>query len=583
MALSGRAYDVLVHLVENRERVVTKDDLLKAVWPRVVVEENNLNQAISVLRRTLGDSRESPKFILTVAGRGFRFIADVTNEPSLMSPGAAGQPEVVAIAAPAPAPSPPRTAPESVTRRSVIVGLGVAGVLGTSAVLWRSRPTGNRQLPTTIAVLPFAPLIGGSGDEALELGMADTLINRLSVLPGVVVTPFSSVRRYAGINQNPVSAGRELAVAAVIEGHVQVRHDRVRLTARLLRVADGSALWSGSFDERLSDFFSVQDLLAQQLVDALALDVPDAARRRLVRNFTDDVEAWQLYLNGRYHWDTRMTEDGLRRAREYYEAASRLDPGFALPVVGLADVWAVLGVFGIVPPVEAFTSAMEAARRAIGLDAKLAEAHASLGHSLTQFERDWRGGERLYRYALTLKPSYGQAMMWLANNQLFQGHLRKALEDGRHAQLLEPASLTFAANVGMIDYFLRDYAAAEKQLTKLVEAVPAAGLPRRHLARVRLAQGDGKAALALLDGIDPLGPGWFSDLGRAYAAAGRDADARSEIKRLEEFGRRGFGVGYDIALIRMGLREPAGALDALERCIDDHSQLVGFINVEPCV
>ena len=121
----------------------------------------------------------------------------------------------------------------------------------------------------------------------------------------------------------------------------------------------------------------------------------------------------------------------------------------------------------------------------------------------------------------------------------------------------------------------------QRQLTKLVEAVPAAGLPRRHLARVRLAQGDGKAALALLDGIDPLGPGWFSDLGRAYAAAGRDADARSEIERLEEFGRRGFGVGYDIALIRMGLREPAGALDALERCIDDRSQLVGFINVEP--
>ncbi len=369
----------------------------------------------------------------------------------------------------------------------MIVGLGVAGILGTSAVLWRSRPTGNRQLPTTIAVLPFAPLIGGSGDEALELGMADTLINRLSVLPGVVVTPFSSVRRYAGINQNPVSAGRELAVAAVIEGHVQVRHDRVRLTARLLRVADGSALWSGSFDERLSDFFSVQDLLAQQLVDALALDVPDAARRRLVRNFTDDVEAWQLYLNGRYHWDTRMTEDGLRRAREYYEAASRLDPGFALPVVGLADVWAVLGVFGIVPPVEAFTSAMEAARRAIGLDAKLAEAHASLGHSLTQFERDWRGGERLYRYALSLKPSYGQAMMWLANNQLFQGHLRKALEDGRHAQLLEPASLTFAANVGMIDYFLRDYAAAD-ETTHEARGSRTGGRPATATSRARTAR-----------------------------------------------------------------------------------------------
>jgi Flp pilus assembly protein TadD len=171
--------------------------------------------------------------------------------------------------------------------------------------------------------------------------------------------------------------------------------------------------------------------------------------------------------------------------------------------------------------------------------------------------------------------------MWLANNQLFQGHRREALEEGRRAQSVEPASLTFAANVGMIQYYLRDYDAAQAQLTKLVEAAPQAGLPRRHLARVHLARGDGKAALALLDGLAPYGPGWFSDRGRAFAAVGRSEDARVEIARLEDLGRLGFGVACDIALVCMGLREPGAALDALERSVRDRSQMVGFINVEP--
>jgi DNA-binding winged helix-turn-helix (wHTH) protein/TolB-like protein len=278
LAQAGRAFDVLSYLIEHRAHVVGKDELLRAVWPHVVVEENNLNQAISILRKALGDSRDSPNFILTVAGRGYRFIADVTSEPSGAAASPPDPPEAGAVA-------PALPAQPSLTRRQVIAGVAVAGAIGAGAVLWLSRSPAVPSLPTTIAVLPFEPLVG-SGDQALELGMAETLINRLSVLPGVVVTPFSSVRPYAGRSQNPLAAGRELAVAAVIEGHVQVREDRVRLTARLLKVADGSALWSGTFDERLSDFFAVQDTLAQQLVDALAVPVPDATRRRLVQNYT---------------------------------------------------------------------------------------------------------------------------------------------------------------------------------------------------------------------------------------------------------------------------------------------------------
>jgi DNA-binding winged helix-turn-helix (wHTH) protein/Flp pilus assembly protein TadD len=528
LPVSGRAYDVLLYLVENRDRVVTKDELLKAVWPRTFVEENNLNQAVSSLRRALGDSREAPRLILTVAGRGYRFIGDA-------------QPEIAGAAVRATEPAVP---------------------------------------PKSVAVLPFLPLVGASGDQALELGMADTLINRLSALPGVAVSPLSSVRRFAGIEVSPISAGEELNVSSIVEGHIQVRDGRVHVNARLLQVADGTAAWSGSFDERIGDFFAVQNALAGQLASALAVHLTDDARRQLSRRHTNDVEAWQLYINGQYQFSQR-NPDGLRRAIEFYEAAEARDPQFALPVAGLADAWAVLGVFLVLPPGEVFPRARTAAERAIALDPQLGEAHAALGHVLVQFDRDWQGGEQLYRRALSLKPTYAQATMWHANNCLFQGRQAEALREGQHAQSLEPTSFAFAANVGMIRYFLRDYDTAIAQLASVVEAAPAAELPRRHLARIHIARRNGEAALQLIEHLPDVGPGWFGDRGRAYATLGRVDEARAELAKMDALARKGFGVSYEAALVHVALGDKDATLAALERALRDSSQLIGFLNSEP--
>jgi len=527
LPVTGRAYDVLLYLVENCDRVVTKDELLKAVWPRTFVEENNLNQAVSSLRRALGDSREAPRLILTVAGRGYRFIGDA-------------QPETAAAV----------------------------------------RATEPAMPPKSVAVLPFLPLVGTSGDQALELGMADTLINRLSALPGVAVAPLSSVRRFAGVEVSPISAGEELNVSSIVEGHIQVRDGRVHVNARLLQVADGTAAWSGSFDERIGDFFAVQNALAGQLASVLAVHLTDDARRQLSRRHTNDVEAWQLYINGQYHFSQR-NPDGLRRAIEFYEAAEARDPQFALPVAGLAGAWAVLAVFNIMPPGEVLPRARTAAERAIALDPQLAEAHAALGHVLVQFDRDWQGGEQLYRRALSLKPAYAQATLWLANNCLYQGRHAEALREGQHAQSLEPASFAFAANVGMIRYFLRDYDTAIAQLASVVEAAPAAELPRRHLARIHIARRDGEAALQLIEHLPDVGPGWFGDRGRAYATLGRVEEARAELAKLETLARKGFGVGYEAALVHIALGDKDAALASLERALRDSSQLIGFLNSEP--
>jgi DNA-binding winged helix-turn-helix (wHTH) protein/TolB-like protein/Flp pilus assembly protein TadD len=607
VAISSRAYEALLYLIENRARLVSKDELLKAVWPRAIVEENNLNQAVSVLRRALGDTREAPQVIVTVAGRGYRFVAEVQVESDgeplpapitpikLSTPGPSTTPRTPDASAPpaekaavsaepaaaVPAAEARRSQAPSPARRRALVGLvGAAMAFGAGGLWWARRDPGATRLPRSIAVLPFKPLVARAGDEALELGIAETLINRLSGLPGVAVSPLSSVRRFDGADQDPVEAGRTLEVAAVIEGHVQFEADRVRLTARLLDVRDGSALWTGSFDERSSDFFTVQDSLARQLVEALSVDLSDEAQRRLIRHYTEDVEAWQLYLNGRYHWD-RKSEDGLRKAIQYYEAAERRDPRFALPAAGLADVWAVFGVFGILPPGVAFPRARQAAERAVALDRQLAEAQAALGHVQVQQSRDWTGGERLYRLALTLNPTYAQAVMWLANNHAYQDRLPEALVEARQAQSLEPMNLTFAANVGMIQTFARNYNAAISQLVGLVEAAPQAVVARNHLARAYCLRGEPKKAVQVLEGYPQPAPGSFSNLGRAYALDGQVESARREIGRVEALGTHGFGVGYDLALIHAALGEKPAALDALERGVADGSQMIGFLNCEP--
>ncbi len=306
--LSGRAYDVLAYLVENRDRVVSKDELIKAVWPHSVVEDNNLNQAISTVRRALGDSRDTPRFIVTVAGRGYQFIGDVHplveatveareiagRQPSYpIRPGSSDvsvSGTELALSA-----SSQAIVPEGhVSRRVVLSGLAVAAVtaIGTG-VLW-NRSRQRSRLPRTIAVLPFKPLLPEARNPAMELGVTELLINRLSRLPGVVVAPLSSVMRFGATEADPLEAGRKLGVEAVVDGRLHVHEDRVRLTARLLEVDDGSSLWANNFTEPVGELLAVQDTLALQLVNALTMELSNETRSGVLAKETSDVEAWQL-------------------------------------------------------------------------------------------------------------------------------------------------------------------------------------------------------------------------------------------------------------------------------------------------
>jgi tetratricopeptide (TPR) repeat protein len=367
-----------------------------------------------------------------------------------------------------------------------------------------------------------------------------------------------------------------------VDGYVQIQQDDVRLTARLLDVATGESLWAGNYTDKLGNFFAVQDALVTQLVDTLAVQIPADARQRLVARSTTDAEAWQLYANGRYQLE-RRDANAMLRAKEFFQAAIDRDPQFALAITGLSEACALSGTFALVPPGEAFEQARTAAQRALAIDPQLPPALVALGHVKTQLDHDWSAGRRLYQQALSLAPNAAWTYAFLALNTTQSGLLNNAIEQIGRAQALEPAAVAFMALGGYIRYHARQFDAARRQLSRILETAPGAVLPRQFLARVLLAQGDAKSVIQLLEGHNDAAPGSYSNLGRAYALTGNLDGAHEEIARVESEGAKGFGVGFDLALLHLALDDRQQALAALERGVDDHSQMIGYIDVDPAL
>ena len=632
MQLSARAFDVLVHLVGNRERIVGKDELLNAVWPRSVVEDNNLSQAITAVRRALGDSRDAPRFVATIAGRGYQFVCEVVAvptgesalapicapsedvdrwvpddamrsvdqagatpsgyslttgqrdpaEPAGSSGGTAAAHPQAAIRVAKSGPVAVTHRPASLSRRVVLGGLGATAIAAIGAsLLWHRGRAASRR-PRSIAVLPFRPLLADARNPALELGVTEQLINRLSRIPGIVVAPLSSVITYAGDGTDPLDAGRKLGVDAVVDGRIQVQDQRIRLTARLLAVDDGAALWANSFTEMQGELLAVQDSLAAQIYTAMAVELSEEARSRMLTRETTDVEAWQLYANGRFQVDRRNAA-GLERAIEYLEAALRRDPRFARAAAWLADAHTLTAVFGLASPRVAFERARRAAEQALELDPMLPDAHMAMGHVMVQGERRFAAGRERQLRALQLEPRFARSRTQLALVLCQIGDVAGATEEMRKAVAHEPGSPAIAAVQGWIAYHARKFDEAERHLQRVVETYPDVGLARHFLARVLLAGKRGTEVVRLLANTSYPAPTAFSDIGRAYAQSGDAAAARSEVARLEALGTRGFGVGFDLALIHLELGERERALGALAHGVDDLSQLMGYVNVEPAL
>jgi DNA-binding winged helix-turn-helix (wHTH) protein/TolB-like protein/Tfp pilus assembly protein PilF len=564
--LTPRVYDTLLFLVEHAGELLDKRRLMQAIWPNLVVEENNLDQQISTLRHVFGERHGENRYIVTVRGRGYRFAAPVrVAEPA--TPASVVEPSS-SVGAPRP----------RVARKFAIAATVAGLVIAAAIALWPERvaraPMGDNP---ELAVLPFRPLTPADRNESLELGMAETLIAGLNGA-GLAVRPLSAVRRFGGAEQDAVLAGRELGVTAVLEGYIQRDRDRLRVSARLLDVTGGEQLWASAYDERFTDIFTVQDAIAERVRAALMPELVGASAAP--RLHTQDAEAYQLYVNGRFH---RLlgTEGGLRRALTYFDDAIARDPSFAEAYVGVAEAHSTLAVFGSVEPRDAFPQAQQAVEKALELAPDLGAAHASVGHIKYLWEHDWAGAERALRRALDLDRNYAPAHQYLGLSLSVGGRFEEGLAHLREAAALDASSPVYSALIGMVLAYERRYDEAIAQLTSTLEMDPALPTAHTYLALAYLRRGDLDEALRHVSVVASPTVGSMGYVGQIHALSGRRAEALAEIESLVALSRDRYVPAYDIATIYAALGDVEQTFVWLERAFEDRSPLIGWLAWDP--
>lgn len=571
--LTGKVFETLVYLVERAEQTLDRDLLLGAIWPGVVVEENSLSQNISTLRQALGEVRGENRYILTIPRKGYRFVAKVRQVDDMV---AATIPDTPA------APLPARTP----WRRNRIAWIGasvlVVAIAAISLALVSARAP--QTVPVsghTLAILPFKPLVPAERNESLELGMTESLIASLGQQGARAIAPLSSVRRYAALDQDALVAGRELGVESVLDGTLQRRGDRLRVSARLVRVADGQQLWAESFDQPFTTLFEVQDAIAAKVARALPLRGTEESAPRGAP-YTRDPEAFALYASGRLAW-TRQTEPSLLQAIGFYQQAIARDPNYALAYSGLADSYAVLGVFGMRAPNEVFPQARLAVQKALAIDPDLAAAHAALGHIMVQYDRDWDGAAREYARAKQLDPSIALTYHRRSILYALQGDTERALAESARARELEPLWLGPRAFTGHIYYYAGRYDEAIRILEQVLALDDRVNSARGFLIRSLIAKGDYARALDEIDKHPLQAQGSNAFRAQALALAGQRAAVRAELDRVLALSKERYVAAYDIAMIYVVLGDKENAFQWLERAIEDRSTPIGFLARDPAL
>lgn len=570
--LTAKAFDTLCALVERRDRVVGKDELLATVWAGRVVEENNLTQAIAALRRAFGTDGQDHRYIVTVPGRGYRFVAEVS-EDDVVAGARDSQPA-------APASGVPRASHRP--RRALVAGALLSAMVLFAAAAWRwhappAPPAVAGQAPvTTLAVLPFRPLSPSPRDAWLELGLADTLVTRLARSPGVLVNPLASSQRVAAAEPDPLAAGRALGAAYVVEGTTQRIGDQVRVNARLLSVDGGGTRWSGTFDARSDRVFTLQDRIGDAVTSALALQPPPDAHATSACEGGDD-EAFRALLRARHALNRR--DPGTIAA---FHAAIRRDPACARAYAGLALAHLFMA-HNDAPPADAFPLAKAAADQALRIDPDAADAHMARGRYLQLHAWDWRGAEAELRRALALNPSLADAHFALAHLLVTTGRFEEGLAEMRQARGLDPFSPLFnALEAGFLSAAGRPEA-AQARLARALELEPDFWIALLVRGGLALDRGDTAAAVADLERAaarSRRASQVLAVLAFAYVADGRRAQAHALLRDLQERAATGYVPAINLAAVHLALGDEARALDELERARQARDIRVAFLGID---
>jgi DNA-binding winged helix-turn-helix (wHTH) protein/tetratricopeptide (TPR) repeat protein len=516
LEIPPRAADLLAALVAEAGEVVPKEELLRRVWPDTFVEEANLSVNVSILRKALGDQPDGRPWIQTVSRRGYRFLGPVRAQA---------------------------------------------------------------EAPRSLAVLPFSSLGPAEDDRALGLGMADALITRLAATGRVAVRPTGAVRRFAGADGDPVEAGRQLGVEAVLDGRLQRSGTRLRLTLQLVPTTGGAPLWAERFDEEITNLFAVEDRVAERVAAALVAELSAEDRQRLGHRATESLEAYQAYCRGRFFWG-RFSRPWIEKAMQCFHEATTHDPRYALPHAGLADAFLVAGFAAALPPRDAWALAEASSRQALALDDSLPEPHVSAGFLRLLQAWDWQGAEQELRRAVELAPSSPAPHHWLGFLLDLRGRRDEAAASLRRAEELDPLSMVGSALVGLHHALGGDHEAELAHARRTLELDPnqflghwAVGGALQNLGRHDEAVAEHLLARDLAEGtgfVEPV-------LARSLALAGRVDEARARLAAGEASG----ASPYQAATVHLALGESDRALELLGAAADGRDPWIVLLEVDP--
>ena len=592
--LNPKTLDLLVVLIESRGEVLTKDTLLEKVWPDQIIEEGNLKVHVSALRKAFHQIGNDHRFIVTVPGRGYSFVADLENfsndevvvethrystivtEKSEDMVDEVDVREQALIAQPAPA---------LITQKGVVtISLSIL-VIAAGLGFWfftRSTPV-SPALIETIAVMPFVNESGNADLEYLSDGMTESLINSLSSVPRLSVKARSSVFRYKGKEMSPKEAGSDLGVQAVLSGRFVERGDQFTLYLSLVDVRTGDQIWGDQYTRTVTEIVSLQNQIARDVSRKLRSRLSGADEQKVAKNYTDNAEAYRLYLKGRYFWN-KFTPDDHLKAVEYFKQALARDPNYALAYVGLADTYGASATNSWIPPREGYLKSKTAVLKALEIDNTLAQGHASLGamHMFSDF--NWVAAEQEYKRALELDANYEIAHELYAYLLTALRRHDEAIAEAKRALEIDPLSANLSDDLALAYVLARRYDEGAQQNLLTLEIEPDRTDTIYRLGNIYTLKGqfsDAAAAYERAMKLSERGSNFLGGLGHAYAVAGKKYEAQAVLTEMHAMSKQKYISPYDLAIVYTGLGEKDKAIELLNEAFEGQSGWVIHLQVDP--
>jgi TolB-like protein/DNA-binding winged helix-turn-helix (wHTH) protein/Tfp pilus assembly protein PilF len=602
--LQEQQYRVLRVLLDHSGEVVTRDDLRKKLWSEdtFVDFDHSLNTAIMRLREALGESSGNPLFIETLPRVGYRFIApvEVISDPESngssehshsahpirdsnledLPPSRSAAHEVV---------QPPSRRHIDFRRTLLVTGtvvLCAAGILVGNVIRLRNVGASASQPQfKSIVVLPLENLSRDVDQEYFADGMTDELIAHLAQIRSLRVISRTSAMEYKRTRKPLSEIARDLNVDAIVEGTVLRSGNRVRITAELIQVSTDRHLWAETYETELGDILTLQSKVASAIVNEIRIKLTPEEQKLLASTKPISTESYENYLKGRYYWNKR-SEEGLRKAIDYYELATRKDDHSALAYAGLADCYSIIGsaIVGTIPSQDVAAKARGAALKALELDDNLAEAQTSLATVNFNYDWNWSAAATGFKKAIELNPSYATAYQRYSLYLMAMGRPQESIAQMDRARELDPLSISMNFSYGWRLYMARHYDAAIEQLNNTLEMDPNFALPRMVLGESYLQKGSNDQAIAELQKaamISHQSAPVLGALGHAYAASGRKIEAEKVLHQLIDLSKKQYVSPFYIAIVYAGLNQDDQAMDWMGKAYQDRSNSLVFIKVDP--